>query len=336
MPDLYQAMPGGWDYTKNPIGPLTGSGRQGNGAQPIMPGVPTPAAAPPTVTSSGIVNPYLPASWYPGSSGSTGTSAAAGLPGTTTAGNLAAGPTLSSLTKLIDQLNQAGQTSSNANRIPGNPALEQQSSNNIASELSGQLPADVIRQITQAAAERGVATGSPGSDNSNANLLQSLGLNSLQLQQTGQRDLTAADARNPGAPLFDPTGQLLTPAQAGNLNLGQSGNILSWLQALTNPAGTRTGSGGGYGSYGGSGTGTGGGSSSPSTYQNLLYPPNDPSGAGVGGGGFTSPGSTYIPTNQDFSGLFGDPYAGYGDQPAGTVNTQDSSSYDPFSQYYGG
>ena len=41
---------------------------------------------------------------------------------------------------------------------------------NINSEVSGQLPADVVNQIAQAGAERGVATGSPGSPNANAEL----------------------------------------------------------------------------------------------------------------------------------------------------------------------
>jgi hypothetical protein len=46
----------------------------------------------------------------------------------------------------------------------------------------------------------------------------------LQIQQQGQQNLTAADARNPGAPLFDPTTQLLTPYQQGELT-NQSASI---------------------------------------------------------------------------------------------------------------
>jgi len=60
---------------------------------------------------------------------------------------------------------------------------------NIKSETAGQLPPDVLRQLQQAAAERGVSTGSPGSPNSNASYLQALGLNSLQLTNTGQANL---------------------------------------------------------------------------------------------------------------------------------------------------
>ena len=167
----------------------------------------------------------------------------------TTSSNVGNAPNLESLTQLVDQLNQNSQTAANAARIPNNPALEAQSSANIGSELAGQLPQDVITQMQQQAAERGVATGSPGSDNSNGAYLRALGLNSLALQQQGQQNLSAADARNPAAPIFDPTSQLLTPYQQGQLNY-QNGLLgLDWYRALT-------GQGGGAGGGGRSSTGT--------------------------------------------------------------------------------
>lgn len=125
-------------------------------------------------------------------------------------------PNLTSLTQLLNQINVGSQTSANAARVPNNPALESQSSANIGSELNGQLPPDVAAQISQQGAERGISTGSPGSDNANAAMLRALGLTSLGEQQVGQQNLSAADARNPVAPVinssyFAPGASQLTP-----------------------------------------------------------------------------------------------------------------------------
>lgn len=162
------------------------------------------------------------------------------------------GMSLPSLANLINSINQIGQTNANYGRIPNAPALEKQSSGNIQSELAGNVDPSTIRLMQQQAAERGVATGvGPTSPNSNASYLQALGLTSQQLQQQGQRDLSAADARNPAAPIFDPMSQLLTPGQSQQL--GQSAtnaannNALAW--ARLNSGG---GSGGGGGYSGGS------------------------------------------------------------------------------------
>jgi len=133
-------------------------------------------------------------------------------------------PSIGTLTAGVDAMNVAGQTAANAARIPGNPALEQQSSTLIGQELAGQVPQDVVNFLGQQAAERGIGTGiGANAANTNAALLRSLGLTSIQQQQTGESNLTSADARNPGAPLFDPTTQLLTPGQAGSLAGQQAG-----------------------------------------------------------------------------------------------------------------
>ena len=70
--------------------------------------------------------------------------------------------------------------------------------------LKGQLPDDVIRQISQQAAERGIATGSPGSSNSNAAYLRSLGLNSLQMMGQGSQELTRSIADTPIPQIWNP------------------------------------------------------------------------------------------------------------------------------------
>ena len=65
-----------------------------------------------------------------------------------------------------------------------NPLIGKQ--RGVASEyLSGQVPDDVVNQILQRAAERGIATGSPGSPNANAAYLRALGLTSLDLTGKG-------------------------------------------------------------------------------------------------------------------------------------------------------
>ncbi len=160
----------------------------------------------------------------------------------------AGGMELGQLTDYINSLNLAAQQRANAGRIPGATGLETASSGNIASELAGQPSASTIRLLQQQAAERGVATGVGGdSPNATAAYLQALGLTSEQLQETGQRDLSAALGRNPAAPIFDPTSQLMTPYQSEQLNLER--------QRLAQEAG---GGGGGYaaprvGSVGGGG-----------------------------------------------------------------------------------
>lgn len=168
----------------------------------------------------------------------------------------ASGMNLTQLVNYINQLNRQGQAAALRARIPRAGALETQSSTNIASELRGQLPSDVIRLMQQQAAERGVNAGIVGSDNESAAYLRALGLTSLNLQQQGQRDLTGALSRNPAAPLFDPTTQLLTPYQSAELQL-QRERLNQEAEAEANRTAlgyaglaSRTGGGGGGGGYG--------------------------------------------------------------------------------------
>lgn len=81
--------------------------------------------------------------------------------------------------------------------LPNYMAMVGSDVKNIGSNLSGQLSADVIQQMQQQAAERGIATGSPGSQNSNAAYLRALGLTSMQLQNLGHSQLNEAIARTP-------------------------------------------------------------------------------------------------------------------------------------------
>lgn len=130
------------------------------------------------------------------------------------------------VTNLINSLNLAAQQTANRGRIPDGSALEAQSSQNIASQLSGQLPPDVMRMMQQQSAERGVSQGVSGSPNDSAAYLRALGLSSLDMQNQGQQHLSAATARNPAAPLYDPSQMVLSPYQSGQLINQNQGNQL--------------------------------------------------------------------------------------------------------------
>lgn len=295
------------------------------------------------------------------------------MPGTgnltsdTVADNLASGPTLESLSNLINQINLNAQQQANAGRIPNAPALESASSANIAAELAGQVPQDVVNLLAQKGAERGVGMGAPGSPNSNAAYLQALGLTSLQQQQLGQQNLTSALGRNPVAPIFDPSKMLLTPDQAGRLNLGQQQLALDWWNALHGQPTSGRGRGGGGETTGQPTTGGGvdwfprmGGTPStggirpapiPYDYSTDAYgnPVNPETGeplwTDVYGGfnpenpsdwNFTTPGGTsgYGP----YSG--GAPYGGdassLGYWDFTNPSNFDTTTYDPFGFYEGG
>jgi hypothetical protein len=259
--------------------------------------------------SSGYQNPYevLKSGGNPFA-----TPAPQGLPGQTAATNFSAAPDLRSLSDLINSINRDAQTKANEARVPGSGAVEQQLLKNTGDLSRGQLPQDVINQIQQQSAERGVSTG-------NSDYLRSLGLTSLQAQQMAQQNLSAADARNPGAPIFDPTHLILTPYQAGTLNNESNRTSLDWWNALNNRRGV--GGGGGYPSS------SGGASSQPdmSWFSRLINQVNAGANPAAPTSSFGGGGTTYNPiTEQDlFDTGFGDPTPIF-DIPSG---------YDPFGGY---
>jgi hypothetical protein len=153
---------------------VTGSGSQQFGNYgTLMPGMGTPAAAtPPSVPSIASTQPNY------------------------------------DIAAAVNAFNRAQQQQANLSRIPGAAGLEGQSSANIASELSGSVPTDVLNMLGEQAAERGVSTGSINAPGANAAYLRALGLTSLDQQARGQQDLSAAYSRNPDAPLFDVSGYM--------------------------------------------------------------------------------------------------------------------------------
>lgn len=210
---------------------------------------------------------------------------------------------LSNLSKQINDMLLAGTKAAQGARIPGGAGLEAASSKVIGSELAGAVPDDVINLLKQQGAEAGV-----GGTNPNAAYLRLLGITSMDQVKAGEANLTAADARNPAAPIFDPATQLLTPNQSGNLALGQQQQNLAAQSeadrvaleqqriALEAARLTPSGGGGGYGTQVSSPTAPGAGL--PNYLDQTAYYAATP------GYGFTpsTAGETYqtnVPTYDD-------------------------------------
>lgn len=192
----------------------------------------------------------------------------------------------------VNQFNQQQAPLGLQTNLPGYQGMIGQSSQNILANLRGQIPQDVVNQITQQAAERGTATGLAGSPNSSAALLAALGKTSLGQQQLGEQELTTAIGRTPQGPLFDPSKFFVTPEQeqqaqaAANLyasapvpsaaaaearrqataGLGAGGGGTQFAPTAPSPIRATTWGGGGGGGAGGASLGTG------TTYGGITYP----------------------------------------------------------------
>jgi hypothetical protein len=121
---------------------------------------------------------------------------------------------LSQLYQLFSGVNtfNAGQAASQLRlNMPNYDALIGQRSGVIGEELNGQVPQDVVDLLIQRGAERGIATGSPGSANSNSAYLRSLGLTSLGQIAKGMNDVSGAIHDTPTAPLANPASMFITP-----------------------------------------------------------------------------------------------------------------------------
>lgn len=204
---------------------------------------------------------------------------------------------LRSLTGEVTQTNIANQQAANAARIPNAPGLEAQSSSMIEDQLLGKLPADVLALLGTQSGERSAASGMVGAPNAGAAYLRALGLTSLQQQQTGQQNLSAAYARNPGGRVMDAESQIITPYQQAQLDLERERLDLAKSQSR--------GGGGGGGYYPRtSGTGTGEGGYTP-TYNDIFG-----SGSNRRGYVFSNPEESVSPSFANYAGA-----SNYGDQP---------------------
>jgi len=129
------------------------------------------------------------------------------------AGNAANLPALEGTAANLNTFNQNQLLGQYNMAIPNYAALTQTASGNAMQELSGQVPTDVINQILQGAAERGITGGVTGSNNANAAYLRALGLTSIGQQATGMANLHQLTADAPIAPIFNPASMFVTPDQ---------------------------------------------------------------------------------------------------------------------------
>ena len=214
---------------------------------------------------AGAINPLASYGWTPGYGGVPSVPSPTTTAGTATAGNAANLPALTSLAGAVNTFNQQQQQGQLIRGLPQYSAMVGTSSRNILNELEGRVPQDVLAQMEQTAAERGIGTGTAGSASGNAALLRALGLTSLGLQQQGEQNLTGAIARTPQAPLFNPASFFVSPeqqqqAESAAALYGSAPNPTAAAQAAM--AAARAG-GSGLSRYPGGGGGGGGGGGSP-------------------------------------------------------------------------
>jgi hypothetical protein len=174
----------------------------------------------------------------------------------------------------------------------------------IEDQLLGKLPGDVMALLGTQAGERSVASGMVGAPNAGAAYLRALGLTSLQQQQTGQQNLSAAYARNPGGRVMDAESQIITPYQQAQLDLER--DRLNFQKSQS-----RGGGGGGGYTPRTSGTGTGEGGYTP-TWNDIF------GSGGRRGYTYSNPDTSTSPS-----------FASYEDSPAlgGYTPTSSGSMY---------
>lgn len=173
--------------------------------------------------------------------------------------------------------------------LPGYAGAMGQAMGNVQQYLAGQVPADVINLLQQQAAERGIATGLPGSQNANAAYLRALGLTSLGLQQTGEQQLTNLMGAVPRGTLMDPASLLITPEQqqgwqwmANQMAAAPSPQEAAMANLAALQGGMRRGTVPGPTSVsfpgGGAPTPSGYSAPAPRTYSGTMGPAYDPTG----------------------------------------------------------
>lgn len=155
-------------------------------------------------------------------------------------GNLA---NLGQIYGLTGGVNSAGAANAAGNLTANVPGLAERS--------HGQLPMDVITQLLQQAAERGISTGAPGGPSSNASYLRALGLTSLGVSTDAAHELEAGIA---GAPKLDPNRLIVTPEDQQAAAVAQS-----LYRAAPDPAAAAAASRANAAAGIGAGLGTGGG-----------------------------------------------------------------------------
>jgi hypothetical protein len=219
---------------------------------------------------------------------------------------------LYNLSSGVNDFNQAALVKQLQTSIPNYNALVTQQSTNIGNELGGQVPTDVINELLQKGAERGIATGGAGSPNANAAYMRALGLTSLDLTKMGEQGLSTAIGESPKAPLFDLSKMFVSPSDEQQAQLwaniyGAAPQPKNAALAAQNAA--RSGFNAGAGSVPGIASP---GSGVPSSFANNWYDPQQIVAGSTGGGtsyggetyyGNDNPDTAYKNWNQWYSGV---------------------------------
>ena len=148
---------------------------------------------------------------------STGTSGT-GTVGTGTSGGTfdtsnASSGNLSELAARINAMNIAGQTAANEAAAPGSTKLAGDILANASSYAAGNLPTGALNQIGRQAAELGIGSGG----NVDAMALQKYFTELGEGQDKAAQMYATVQGASKTAPIYDPTGMLLTPYQGGQL-----------------------------------------------------------------------------------------------------------------------
>jgi hypothetical protein len=163
------------------------------------------AAAPPGYLSGGVTN-YDPAyggkPLVPNPASTSAAAVGANLNNLGSIYQLTSGATQNVQQNLLNEYGAAGVNV---------PAINAQSASNITSLQHGILPPDVVNQMLQQAAERGVSTGAPGSPNANAAYLAAIGKTSLDLETMGEQEASQLFSRTPVAPGVRPESMFISP-----------------------------------------------------------------------------------------------------------------------------
>ena len=167
-------------------------------------------------------------------------SAAYNLAGNNANSNLAASGSMIQLSDIINATNRAAQTAANNTRLgPQGVATQNNLLTNAQKESAGLLDPQTEQMLQQGIAAGGNASGM-GVDSANlaASYRRALGQTINSTEQQGQTNYLDLLAANPSAPIYDMSGQLVTPATYAS------------TAAANMPAAT-TGATGGGGSIGG-------------------------------------------------------------------------------------
>lgn len=152
--------------------------------------------------------------------------ASGGIPNVPTAGQSAGTALQVGQNVLPGYLNLAGQLSGGQqgmllsqleSALPGAGQARAMNMKNIQALLSGQIPSDVLSNIVNFGAERGIAAGTPGSPVNEAGIMKSIGLEGLGLEQLGASELLQAQSNAPVvSPLPFPYYGVSSEQQAAN------------------------------------------------------------------------------------------------------------------------